>query len=61
MPISQELSRKYLSEVYEEHMAFTKAKIVDQKICFILDESPDKLGRLALTFYDPQRNQKVVT
>ena len=46
-------------------MTFIKGKIADQKICFILNESPDVLGRPALniliTFYDPQRNPKVVT
>ena len=62
MPKSQQLSRKYLTEVYEQHMAFIKAEIANQKICFILDESPDvpALNTL-ITFYDPERNQKVVT
>ena len=56
MPGYQQLSSKYLKEVYEDHMTHLKSSIVDKKICIIIDKSPDVLGRPAvntlISFYN---------
>lgn len=61
MPKSQQLSNKY---VYDEHMSCIKKKIMDKTICFIMDESPDVLGRPAINtliaFYDDDEFAKAV-
>ena len=64
MPKSQQVANKYLVDVYNEHMSTIKSKIVGKKICFIIDESPDILGRPAvntlIAFYDDDRFAKTV-
>ena len=45
-------------------MSFLKSLIEDKKFCFIIDESPDVLGRPAvntlISFYDHSIGKKVV-
>lgn len=64
MPGHVQLSNKYLVEVYKEHMSFLKSLIADKKFCFIIDESPDVLGRPAvntlISFYDDSAGNKAV-
>jgi hypothetical protein len=64
MPSGRQLARKYLTEIYEQHVSCIKEKIADKKICIILDESPDVLGRSAMnmliSFYDTPSNMKMV-
>ena len=64
MPGYQQLSNKYLKEVYDDHMTHLKELIIDQKICLIIDESPDVLGRPAvntlISFYDKASRAKAV-
>ena len=65
MPGHVQLSNKYLLEVYKEHMSFLKSLIADKKFCFIIDESPDVLGRPAvntlISFYDDSAGKKAVS
>ena len=62
MPGHIQLSSKYLVKVYQEHMSFVKSLIEDKKFSFIIDESPDVLGRPAvntlISFYDDSRGKK---
>ena len=64
MPGSRQLSRKYLPEIYEQHISSVKEKIARRRISVILDESPDVIGRPAIntliSFYNSLSNRKTV-
>ena len=48
MPTYRQLSNKHLKEIYHDHMMYLKSLIVNKKVCVIIDESPDVLGRPAV-------------
>lgn len=64
MPGYVQLSNKYLVDVYQDHMSFVKSLITGKKFCFIIDESPDVLGRPAvntlISFFNDSSGKKTV-
>ena len=63
-PCARQMREKYLPEIFATHMDHIKQNIVDQKVCLILDESSDIIGRLAvntlISFYNSSTKNKSV-
>lgn len=64
MPGAHQMREKYLPEIFATHVDHKKLNIVDQKVCLILDESSDIIGRPAvntlISFYNSSTKNKCV-